>query len=91
MFTKMTVDISGSKLPIMTNGVPVWAVVELGKTVKLTRPFAEYEDVVHKVGKVGVLDAIQAEAPASSVALVEFEDGALVAIPFDYLVPVKGA
>ena len=70
-----------------TNGVPLWALVGLGGKVKLTRPVDEYGDgdFVHPVGKVGRLDAIQAKAPGEPLALVEFEVGNLVEMPFECL------
>ena len=68
------------------NGVPLWAVTHLGNQVTLIRAFDEYGDgrMVWPVGVFGTLDAIQAGKGAPH-AVVEFDRGDLVNVPFELL------
>jgi hypothetical protein len=91
MFKNLTIDVNMQKqgLTRLASGIPLWALTELGKEVKLYRPFDEYGDgrVIHKVFTKGTLDAIQAESGdgLGVCAVVEFETGNLVRVPWEYL------
>lgn len=83
MINTMTVQFTG-KNPTVAHGVPVWAVVGLGRSVRLTRAHQVLEGYELPAGEVGQLLGIEYQG-GKVVAMVQFADriGSYEGLPFD--------
>ncbi|MNK99980.1 hypothetical protein D3C87_1203990 [compost metagenome] len=75
---QMTVDVT------VVNGVPVWAVVGLGRSVRLTEPLQVTDRYQLPAGELGQLQGIEYQE-GRVVAMVQFRDrlGCYEGLAFD--------
>lgn len=71
-------------VPTIAHGVPVWAVVGLGRTVRLTKPLQVIDNYQLPAGELGQLQGIEYQE-GKALAMVQFHDrlGSYEGVEFD--------